>query len=292
MKKPEEEDSLELIKYEPARRKRLLRKKQNLADQIEKIRLQFSSDFEELFSSIISQQNIRKSLEKVENPTAANVTIMPILLNQIKERSEAMRSDLFYSLNNEIDDLLDTLDDVPPVFRKGFSASDAFLFGIERKTGFSYSIAYTQPIRSTSSSTSRFSTVVDPSLIESGVVEYPLARSLVPVEVVTKLYDQLENISVRGRTWRLSLAKKVVNAFDQVDFMREIRAAVNTQFAEATEYYLAGAEELIDHWKSYFKTQKQLLHNYKKTANDIENLISSISKKEMICNDIRKIINT
>lgn len=278
MKKPHEADSIELIESEPARRKRLLRKKQSIVKQIEKLRLQFIRDFRKLFSEVVCQSNIIATLQTVEGPKEAGEMTMLMLLNQLRDKTESVRMDLYSSISELIDDVFDVTHDIPSVFKGGFNASDAFLFGVEQQTGFEHNISYTQSIVSANKSNPH-SIFVDPRLLDSGLVEQSTPQRMLPVSTVMKLSEEINRITTKGVNWRQSYAKKAVRAFETANFLEEVTAANNSIIEEATGHYLAGVEELIDHWKDFFQTQKALLIDYEKTSKKLDRLLDDTSEK-------------
>lgn len=275
MKTPGEKESATLIESEQARRKRLLRSRSGFTKRMDKIHLQFCGAFEGVFSEVFCQPSIEETLSNTEDPAYAADTVLFLLLNKVKEKSEEIRLELYDEIEHTLNDVLEITADVPFVFRGGFNSSDAFLFGIERETGFAYNVSYNQPIANDPGD-SRHSVVADPKLLESDLLDFPLSRSIMPVDSIVAVAETIHRIAPHGSNWRRLLAKKTMKIVSENNLLESITSFVRKQFDDAVRLYLAGIDEVIIHWKDFFRTQNALFTNYDKASRELDNLLDTI----------------
>lgn len=280
MPRPKAEESAELITSEQARRKRLLRSRKSLISNVDKLNQGFIKDFRSLFADIFSKSNIVDTLQSFDHFDEARRGILIPLFQQLKDKYTDMSEELRYDLDRLIEDVFDILYDVPPVFREGFNPIDAFAFGVEKELDFKVNLSFTQSIDSNPGSI--------PHRLQGNISQLELEQeSILPFEVILRFSERIAEISAFGENWRRSFARKTVIVINDINLLDSMIDNWISFMDKMKNGFLIGIDELIIHWKHFFRTQKSLYTDHKKTVHYLEASLGEMNDRIKTYGDFR-----
>jgi len=280
MPPPKPEEYAELFSSEQARRKRLLRSRKNLVNKVNKLNKGFTDDLRGLFSEVFSKSNIAETLQSFDHFDEARKRILISLFQQLQEKYTDLSEELRYNLDRLIENIFDILYDIPAVFREGFNPKDAFTFGIEKELDFKVNLSYMKSI-DTSPST-------NPHQLQGDISQLDIEQeSIVPFEMIMRLSARIQEISAFGENWRRSFARKTIIAINDVNLLESMIKSWSSFMEHLADGFLVGIDELILHWKHFFRTQKSKCNDYENTDLSLKASLKEVSNRLKFYSDFR-----